>query len=112
MATEDLAGTSFENICEGDTGCTSEISTPTKDEEKYCDKGTQAVYNQYVFAAKVETMVIKNQLAVQDKESNGNIKANRMAPDVVLKDRKSTKLFTGLFLIRFEVLFNNNNGLY
>ena len=37
MATEDLAGTSFENICEGDTGCTSEISTPTKDEEKYCD---------------------------------------------------------------------------
>ena len=112
MATEDLAGTSFENICEGDTGCTSEISTLTKDEEKYCDKGTQTVYNQYVFAAKVETIVIKNQLAVQDKESNGNIKANRMAPDVVLKDRKSTKLFTGLFPDQFEVLFNNNNGLY
>ena len=69
MATEDLAGTSFENICNGDTGCTSEISTPMKDEEKYCDKGTQTVYNQYVLAAKVETMVIRNQLVVQDKES-------------------------------------------
>ena len=102
MATEDLAGTSFENICEGDTGCTSERSTPTKDEEKYCDKETQTVYNQYVLAAKVETMVIRNQLAVQDKESNGNIKANRMAPDVVLKD----KFFTQLFPDQFEVLFN------
>ena len=68
MATEDLAGTSFENVCEGDTGCTSEISTPTKDEEKYCDKGTQTVCNQYVLAAKVETMVIGNPLAVHDKK--------------------------------------------
>ena len=64
------------------------------------------MYNQYVLAAKVETMVIRNQLAVQDKESNGNIKANRMAPDVVLKNRKSTKFFTGLFPDQFEVLFN------
>ena len=51
-------------------------------------------------------MVIRNQLAVQDKELNGNIKANRMAPDVVLKDRKSTKIFTGLFPDQFEVLLN------
>ena len=93
MATEDLAGTSFENICKGDTGCTAEISTPTKD-EKYCDKGTQTVYNQYVLAAKVETMVIRNQLAVQDKESNSNIKANRMAPDVVLKDKIFYRTFS------------------
>ena len=69
------------------------------------DNATQTVYDQYILGSKVETMILRNQVAVQDKNTIDSTPKNTMNPSVVLKDRKKTKFFTGLFPEQFEALF-------
>ena len=70
-----------------------------------CDKETQTVYDQYILGARVETMILRNETVVEEGKENDLNPVNKMDPNVVLKDRKKTKFFTGLFPEQFETLF-------
>ena len=70
------------------------------------NNATQTVSDQYILESKVETMILRNRVAVQDKKTIDSTPKNTMDPGVVLEDRKKTKsVFTGLFPEQFEALF-------
>lgn len=86
-------------------GGMAESSPPECKSPSSNDKATQTMYNQYILGAKIETMIMKNDAAIQN-EPIGPEFANRMDPSFVLEDRKNTKFLLGLFPEQFYALYN------
>ena len=63
----------------------------------------QTVYDHYILGLKVETMILRIQVVVQDKKAIDSTPKNTMDP--VLKDRKKTKFLPRLFPEQFEALY-------
>ena len=65
------------------------------------EKGTQTVYNKYILAAKIETMIMKNAQVIHNSEQEADTNSDSIAPtssilslESVKNDDKKMKFFT------------------
>ena len=75
----------------------------------HCDKETQTVYSKYELGAKVENMVLRNEMKIFGSSSmNTDVQTcpQLMECEAILKDDAKCKYFTGLFSAQFEALYN------
>ena len=72
------------------------------------DKATQTVYDKYVLGAKIDTILLRNQV-VQEKVEAKNLSQcksfNRMSPAVILASESKSKYFIGLYPSQFWALY-------
>ena len=74
--------------------------------EKNQEKATQTVYDNYILGAKIETMLIRNRVKVDNVGKDKYVPKNSMLPESILTDKKKAKFFTGLFPLQFDALYN------
>ena len=73
------------------------------------DQSTQTQYDKYFLGAKIETMILRNQIKSNDnnvKSSCNHDCTNSMSSAHILTDQKKCKYFIGLYPDQFEALFN------
>ena len=73
------------------------------------DEGTQTVFTKYMLSAKVETMILKNEVLTM-KEQKSKI-VSRWPCEVIREDPDLMKHFVGLTPSQFEVLFSFLNDV-
>ena len=81
---------------------TSPVSSPEPAERQRsfkncCDRGMQTQYEQYVFGAEVETMILRNQTVVQESGECISNRVNMLDLSVVLKKQTKKKFSQGFF---------------
>ena len=77
--------------------------------KKVLDEGTQIVFTKYMLSAKVETIILKNEVLTM-KERKSKIVSS--SPDeVICEDPDLMKHFVGLTASRFEVLLSFLNDV-
>ena len=94
-----------EKVLETQSEVSSEPSSSSSIEHVH--KETQTVYNNYFLGAKVETMIMKNQvLLCTENFTEAPIVPTTMSVEAILKDAAKAKYFIGLFPEQFEILFD------
>mgnify|MGYP000494810885 CR=1 FL=1 len=73
------------------------------------DEGTQIVFTKYMLSAKVETMILKNEVSTM-KEQKSKI-VSSLSYEVIREDPDLMKHFVGLTPSQFEVLFSFLNDV-
>ena len=73
------------------------------------DEGTETVFTKYMLSAKVETMILKNEVSTM-KEQKSKI-VSSLSREVIREDPDLMKHFDGLTTSQFEVLFSLLNDV-
>ena len=73
------------------------------------DEGTQTVFTKYMLSAKVETMILKDEVSTM-KEQKSKI-VSSLSYEVIREDPDLMKHFVGLTPSQFEVLFSFLNDV-
>ena len=73
------------------------------------EEGTQTVFTKYMLSAKLETMILKNEVSTM-KEQKSTI-ASSSSSEVIREDPDLMKHFVGLTPSQFEVLFSFLNDV-
>ena len=73
------------------------------------DEGTQIVFTKYMLSAKVETMILNNEVSTM-KEQKPKI-VSSSSSEVIREDPDLIKHFVGLTASQFEVLFSFLNDV-
>ena len=74
------------------------------------DEGTQIVLSKYMFAAKVETMILKNEVSTMKEQKSTVVSSSPY--EVICEDPDLMKHFVGLTASQFEVLFSFLNDVF
>ena len=61
--------------------------------EKNQEKATQTVYDNYILGAKIETMLIRNRVKVDNVDKDKYVPKNSMLPESILTHKKKAKFF-------------------
>ena len=90
-----------------DTNMESLPSTSSESDQGHADKETQTVYDKYMLGAKIDTMLLRNEVVVgkECKEGDKTTK-NPMAPENILQNEKRCKFFLGVYPFEFNALYN------
>ena len=73
------------------------------------DEGTQIVFTKYMLSAKVETMILKNEVSATKEQKSKIVSSSPY--EVIREDPDLIKHFFGLTASRFEVLFSFLNDV-
>jgi len=74
------------------------------------DEGTQIVFSKYMFAAKVETMILKNEVSTMKEQKSKFVSSSPY--EVICEDPDLMKHFVGLTASQFEVFFSFLNDVF
>ena len=73
------------------------------------EEGTQTVFTKYMLSAKVETMILKNEVSTMKEQKSKIVSSSPY--EVIRGDPDLMKYFIGLTASRFEVLFSFLNDV-
>ena len=73
------------------------------------DEGTQIVFTKYMLSAKVETMILKNEVSTMKEQKSKIVSSSPY--EVIREDPDLMKHFVGLIASQFEVLFSFLNDV-
>ena len=80
-------------------------STSSESDEKFFDKGSQTIYDKYMLGAKIDTLLLRNEVIVGEKEGDKLKIKNPMDPEYILGIEKKCKFFIGLYPFEFSALY-------
>ena len=70
------------------------------------EKSTQTVYDKYMLGAKIDTMILKNQIQTKTGDNDKtSAKHGKMSIDTILSSENVSKYFTGLYPSQFWSLY-------
>ena len=73
------------------------------------DEGTQIVFTKYMLSAKVETMILNNEVSTMKEQKSKIVSSS--SSEVIREDPDLIKHFVGLTASQFEVLFSFLNDV-